>query len=88
MDALRMAQIAEAVSEHDEPPLIYRTTIRGGGIDECIGYATDCDPVKALEAFARFHGFTDYSIDQDGLRVILCPSTITHGGHYRWYVYA
>ena len=83
MDIQSLAQIAEAVSEQDEPALIYRTSLHGGK-DEPVGYMGDPNPVRALELWAEWTGISDYSVDQDELRVILCPAhSVT-----RFYVYA
>ncbi len=82
MSARTLAQIAEAVSETEEPAMIYLTTI-SGGLDRPIGYVTSPDPVAALEEFAKWSGINDYSVDTDDLRIVLCP----YMSVIRYYVY-
>lgn len=60
-----------------------------GSIDVPVTEATGIEPtdpraiVAALERWARENGITDYSVDQDGYRVFLCPA---HSA-WRWYAY-
>lgn len=72
---MNIAELCEAVTENEEPPLfaIYQAA-RLTGRDDYAATRYAVGPVEALEAWASEIGCTDYSIDTDDLRVVLCPA--------------